>query len=252
MMTRRVSFLGLWALIAMAQIQRMPRHQMQPIEPTPPGKGAIEGTVVGSGGQDPLKKAQVTLSGAINPQLTAVTDASGRFAFHDLPPGSYWLNATRQGYNPRQSLFSGNPSVGITLGDGEEKKDVSITLLQGGSISGRVTNDEGAGVRGCGVSAVEPAYEQGRAVYRPAGGVSTDDKGEYHIENLGQGRYSVFAHCYALLPMAHPLLPRGDPRTPHETYLPQFYGGAAASANRYSGRRIDFLKLCFHTLSTGR
>jgi len=72
---------------------------------------------------------------------------------------------------------------------------------------------------------VQPGYEWHRRALTGAGGGSTNDKGEYRINNLSAGRFYVFAHCQAQLPAAHPLLPRGDPRTPHETYLAQFYGG---------------------------
>src|ERR1035438_3177825 len=72
------------------------------------------------------------------------------------------------------------------------------------------------------------------------GGTATNDKGEYRIDNLAPGRYHVFAHCRVALPAAHPLLPRGDPRTPHETYLPQFYGGGLdpATATRLTVRKL--------------
>ena len=231
------------ASTAMAQIQRHP--PAPPAEPSaPPGKGSIEGTISDAGSQTPLKKAQVTITGSIAAPLTAVTDASGRFAFRQLAAGSYWLNASKQGYNPPQAIFAAAPNTGVVLGDAEEKKGVEISLMPDGSIGGRMVDEEGLPVRGCGVRAAQFTYEQNRRTLRSAGFASTNEKGEYHIENLAPGPYYVFTHCHTELIAAHPLLPRGDPRIPHETYLPQFYGGGVdpAAATRLkvvAGANID-------------
>lgn len=209
--------------------------QLQPIRrgplPPPPeqtaprGTGSIEGTVSDAVSQAPLKKAQVNLTGS-NIPLTAVTDASGRFAFRELAAGNYWLNASKQGYNPPQEFLAAATNNNVSLGDGEQKKGVEIALTPGGVIGGRVFNEEGLPVRGCQLTAAQRSYERNRRTLRGvSGGAGTNDKGEYRIDNLASGRYYVFAHCQAELPAAHPLLPRGDLRTPHETYLPQFYGG---------------------------
>lgn len=207
----------LYAAAALAQIQQAP--------PTPAGKGGIEGTVSDSVTQEPVKKVEVTLTGNIVPELTAVSDAGGHFAFRNLGPGNYWLNLSKPGYNPPQSILGLQERAGIVLGTDEQKKNVQVSITPGGTIDGRVVNEEGSAVRGCSVAAVQPAYELNRRTLRGAAGVSTNDKGEYRLHDLGAGRYYVFAHCQTELPAPHPLLARGDPRTPHETYLPQFYGG---------------------------
>jgi len=213
----------LLASTAMAQTQQTP-----PVAPPGPGgTGSIEGVVSDASSHAPLRKAQVKLTGAIAVPLPAVTDAAGRFAFHELAAGNYWLSAWKPGYNPPQAIFAAEPqSNGFVLGDGEQRKGVEIALLPSAVIGGRVVNEEGVPVRGCGVTAVQPGYEQNRRTLTSvAGGTATNDKGEYRINNLAPGRYYLFAHCQVALPAPHPLLPRGDPRTPHETYLPQFYGG---------------------------
>lgn len=210
----------LLAFGALAQIQQAP--------PTPPGKGSIEGIVSDAASHEPLKKAQVSLTGSIATPLTAVTDAGGRFAFRELAAGNYFLNALKSGYNVPQSILGiGVTHIvpGIVLGEDEQKKNVEISLMPGGTISGRVVNEEGAPVRGCAVAAIEPTYEQNRRGLRSVSGAATNDNGGYRLHNVAPGSYYVFAHCHAQLPVPHPLLARGDPRTPHETYLPQFYGG---------------------------
>ena len=216
----------LLASTAMAQIQPAPPAAASSGAGGTGGTGSIEGIVSDATSHAPLRKVQVTLNGAIAVALNAVTDAGGRFAFRELAAGSYWLGAWKPGYNPPQAIFAAEAqSAGVVLGDGEQRKVIEIALLPGGAIGGRVVNEEGVPVRGCAVTAVQPAYEQNRRNLMGVGGTATNDKGEYRIDNLAPGRYHVFAHCRVALPAAHPLLPRGDPRTPHETYLPQFYGG---------------------------
>jgi len=216
----------LWpVVVAMAQIQRLP-PRMPAGQDTPTGHGVIEGTVVDAATHEPLKKAKVTLGGvpAQTPPM-AFTDASGRFVFRELPAGSLSLNATKSGYNQAQDPLGVDSGLQITIGADETKKGIEIALVTGGSVRGRVVDEDGLAVRNCTVTAVQPGYEQGRRTLMSVGSGRTDDRGEYRISELAPGRYYFFAHCHAELPAAHPLLPRGDPRTPHETYVPQFYGG---------------------------
>jgi Carboxypeptidase regulatory-like domain len=213
----------LLACIAMAQIRQAP-----PPSHGTGGTGGIEGIVSDATSHAPLKKVRVTLSGAVAVTPAAVTGDDGRFAFRELAAGSYWLQASKTGYNlPQQAIFADQANTGFVLGDGEERKGVEIALAPSGAISGRVVSEEDVPIRGCNVTALQPGYEQD--LRNPnvgvAGAASTNEKGEYRIIDLTPSRYYVFAHCQVVLPAAHPLLPRDDPRTPHETYLPRFYGG---------------------------
>jgi hypothetical protein len=213
------------ALAAMAQIQRLPQRMPAGFD-TPTGHGVIEGTVVDAATHEPLKKAKVTVGVPGQTAPTAFTDASGRFVFRELPAGGFWVNAAKSGYNQAKDALGGDSGLQISLGADETKKGVEIPLVPGGSISGRILNEDGLAVRNCRVQAVQPGYEQGkRILMAAAGGIGTNDKGEYRISSAAPGRYYLFAHCAAELPAPHPLLPRGDPRTPHDTYVPQFYGG---------------------------
>jgi Carboxypeptidase regulatory-like domain len=222
---RRALCIYFLAGAAIAQVHRDPIRGRMPASNAATGSGAIEGTVSDAASHAPLKKAQVTMNGSIANPLTAVTGDDGRFVFRELPAGNYWMNASKSGFNPPQAIFGAEANSGIVLGEGENRKGVEIALMPGASIAGRVVNEEGSPVRGCSISAVQTAYEQNRRGLSTAGGGSTNDRGEYRVNNLAPGRYYVFAHCQAELPAAHPLLPRGDPRTPHQTYLPQLHGG---------------------------
>jgi Carboxypeptidase regulatory-like domain len=229
-----------WAQIISGRVAGGP----QPAQPST-GKGLIEGTVVDSSTREPVKKALVTLGGNRRQPLEAVTDASGHFAFRQLPAGRYMVNASKPGYSQPHSFLGDDQSVQINLGPDEEKKGVEIALVAGAVISGRVLDEDGLPVRYCTVTVAQRSYEQGQAVLRPVASENTTGaKGGYRIFGVPPGRYYVFVRCQSEVPAPHPLLPRGDPRTPYETYLPQFYGGGLdpATATRLAlapGANLD-------------
>ena len=190
-----------------------------------PADGSIEGTVRDAATHEPVKKAEVTLSGLAPAALKAITDAAGGFAFHGLGAGDYRLKGAKSGYNPPQTLEI-ESSVPVRLGPSEQRKNVEVLLLPGGTVSGRVTNEEGWPVRGCAVSAAKLRSGPGRGELTAiATTLATNDRGEYRLPNLAPGRYYLLAQCRVELPAAHTLMARNDPRLPHETYLPQLYGG---------------------------
>jgi len=59
--------------------------------------GNLYGQVAGKQGER-LPGVTITLDGAV--QRMAVTDAEGEFRFLSLPPGSYQLTATLEGFSP--------------------------------------------------------------------------------------------------------------------------------------------------------
>src|SRR5580698_8823238 len=123
---RRAFCIYILASRALAQIQQAP----PPADSSSPaGTGSIEGIVFDAATHAPLGKAQVTVSGGIAAPLTAVTGASGRFAFRELAAGSYWLNVSKPGYSPPESVFGPDTNTGVVLGAGEERKGVEIVLL---------------------------------------------------------------------------------------------------------------------------
>jgi hypothetical protein len=117
---------------------------------------------------------------------TAFTDASGRFVFRELPAGGFWVNASKSGYNQAQDSLGADSNLQITLGADETKKGVEIALVPGGSIRGRVLNEDGLAVRNCYVTGratrirARQTHPDGRGRWH-----GTDDKGEYRIFRAG-------------------------------------------------------------------
>jgi len=188
------------------------------------GNGSIEGTVVNDATGEPLKKAQVTLFGAMSgKQPAAVTDASGSFAFHKLPAGTYTLNAMREGFDENRAVLLGDNQRQVTLTDDQKQTAIELRLPPTGAISGRLTDEAGDGAPNCTVVASVAAGDPYRQQSRSG---STDDHGEYRISNLSAGRYIVYQQCHITLAAPHGFMERGDPRTPEWAWVPGFYGGA--------------------------
>ncbi len=212
------------AVSAAAQLRSgdvLPLNTQQPVI----GKSTISGTVVNSRTHEPIRKARVMLNGGA--QLTATTDSGGNFAFHLLPPGTYWIMANHE------DLFD-NPITGgnahqVILGDGEEKSGVEISLQPGAVITGRVTNEDGDPVASCNVSATRSERAQGQLKMGSAWGANTDSDGNYRIHGMMPGRFVIRAQCGETFPAPHGFMPRGDPMIPQEGYSPVTYGAEPSS-----------------------
>src|SRR5205814_1760184 len=115
--------------------------------------------------------------------LPAVTDASGHFAFKQLPAGSFFVQAQASGF-PVSPLKIGISSAQITLAVDEHKADLTLSLVPGASISGHVADEEGTPMADCQVSALQFDFTQGGKKLNAQGSTNSNQKGEYRISNL--------------------------------------------------------------------
>lgn len=183
-------------------------------EATKPARSSsITGRVVGEGGQ-PLVDAPVfalpmnslgdqnsTLASMLRPVLT---DADGRFEIKDLVPRAYTVTASVPGY-----ITSGNPQHSYYRpGD-----TLTISMIKGGVITGKVITATGEPLVGIRVRAVRVKDADNRPVRldisslsSPASSESlrwewmTDDRGVYRIYGLEPGIYTVAAGGRGLTP----------------------------------------------------
>ena len=199
-----------------------------PQQPAPPGQaGAIAGTVVRLGTNEPVAEAFVelrkidcgesgtpaevytALTGRPNPYwaattsatppevFTATTDSAGRFQFPNLAAGNYCIVAYRpnSSYFPAEYQQRGYRGRGVTmvLGEGRQLQDVRLALIPGGSISGRVFDGNGEPVAHARIQALEPFYFHGQMRLNPVINLQTNDLGEFRLFWLRPGRYYVAA-----------------------------------------------------------
>lgn len=199
--------------------------------------GRIEGTVVDAVSHQPIKKATVTINstggggGAIvsgqavlfhdaGPQ-SVITDSTGSFAFNDLHPGKYQLTVMNQNYP--QTLMGGmRKTVDVSASD--TAGSVTLELMPGASISGRIVDEDGDPMNGCFVQP-HPAknFNQGIPIMRPP---ITRDDGTYRVFGIPAGKYIISAQCSEPVFQPRPLSEGPDP-PPTAAYPIQYYSAAS-------------------------
>ena len=168
-----------------------------------PADRIIRGRVITENGQ-PIPHAIVSvfgISGRVN-QTTVnrqtVTDDDGNFVTDGLEAIPYFVSAWAPGYVPARDSAVLNPfelSEPHFVNVGEV---VTVQLIRGGVITGRVANDAGEPVVGAPVKATRVRDETGRITNVDIGYAhlwtrTTDDRGVYRIYGLAPGSYIVAA-----------------------------------------------------------
>jgi hypothetical protein len=190
--------------------------------------GTVEGSVTNAVTGEPLKKATVTLRRDNPPAVyQALADAAGHFHFDNVEPGRYGVSASRDGFMEqplnRRSL-SGVGQNKLAVAEEQHIRDVAMTLLPLGTVSGRVLDEDGDPLIRATVQTVEYSYNLGKKQLNPQGGSAiTNDLGEYQITGLQPGRYYVQT-------IVQPRMPNLPPRTrwsrPEEAYPVTLYPNA--------------------------
>jgi protocatechuate 3,4-dioxygenase beta subunit len=128
---------------------------------------------------------------------TTVADANGKFTFTDVKPGRYTVRAVRDGFfgKPVNGTYPPTSWIDIVVGEGE-KKQPSLSLVQGAIIGGRILDTSGAPLSNANVQIFSAAYQTGFALLQPAipgPPKTTDDRGEFRLFWLPPGDYYLGA-----------------------------------------------------------
>jgi hypothetical protein len=190
------------------------------------GKASIEGSVQDAISHEPVKKASVMLNGPV--ALSAVTDASGHFAFRQLAAGQYRIFAQNEKYPAVQDSIDGNQQLSISLAADEQKQDITVSLTPGASVRGHIVDDDGNPMSGCNATAVQLRDMGMGRTLQQRGNSQTDEKGEYRISNLPHGKYYIQVRCFKTIPLPHAFVRRDALMdVPKLSYEPLFYPGIA-------------------------
>jgi hypothetical protein len=186
----------------------------------PPGNGTISGIVVEASNNEPVRKAIVTLTwqGAPRSWATSRTDSSGQFKFDGLPPGKYDLRATKPGVGTAIYGATSVRELGelIALEDGETLAGMKLRFLHSATISGRVLDPHGDPATNVLVTLLTPGRNLGERVLVRYRGATTNDRGEYRLDDVTPGQYCLHAQQPPEIGGAEPL-------------TSQFLGGARDS-----------------------
>ena len=186
-MKKIVSILFL-ALLAQGAVLQQPA--------TPPANAGIEGTVVRFGTRDVLSKASIEVISVGAPGSTSTTtEADGRFYFPTLAPGTYRIYSRRDGYWPAEygQRWVDGPGQAITIGPGQQLRDLQLVMTPGGVIAGRITGRDGRPLAGARVRAMKPWIQENQRQLRAVQEVVANDLGEFRLIWLMPGRYYLSA-----------------------------------------------------------
>ena len=222
-----ILILAVAPLTAQVQVVNRPSGASGPLMPSQPrpvetGTSSIEGAVLDSITHNPIPKAIVNLNGRTS--LTAVTDSTGHFAFRQLPPAQYFVQAQSDNYPIGPfSLDLGRQAV-VSVAADEHKTGVALTLIPGASLRGRIVDEEGNPMPQCTVSPMRYRNGDSNASMVGAAQVQSNEKGEYRIGNVPAGKYYLLARCFLSIPMPHAFVRREAlSGVTMLTYSPLFY-----------------------------
>ena len=153
----------------------------------------IVGTVIERGTNRALNHVLVTISPTEHRdlQLSCVTDASGRFAFTNLPLGKYSLEAQKRGETPQGYNEYDNYATAVAVGPGLDSENLVFSMDVPGSISGAVLDDEGDPVAQAQIWLFRKAVLSGKSQVFAAGTESTESSGDFYFAHLAPGTYYV-------------------------------------------------------------
>jgi hypothetical protein len=157
--------------------------------------GSITGRVVAEDGGG-MPNVTVSLSSAAYNRAsagrptTATTDEDGNFAFTGLAPRVYYVGVMQaKGYvNRPVPAAERNNRAGVRIGE-----TVTLAMIRGGVVTGRVTGATGEPMIGVQVMAMMVKDAEGNPIRAQFGGRqrSTDDRGVYRLYGLSPGTYVV-------------------------------------------------------------
>ncbi len=149
-------------------------------------------------------------------QVSATTDAQGRYRLSDLPPGEYRVTA-----QPPRSFASRVTRSLMVRGRDLERIDFAMAVS--GSITGRVIDDNREPVPGIGVRLISREYYSGVLGYFIVGFAMTDDRGVYLMERVESGRpYLLMTEVNAMRLPARSETPL-DPKLRRKVAMRTFY-----------------------------
>ena len=191
--------------------------------------GRIAGIVLDATSHLPVRKATVFINfmGGFTSMVTAqtqraepqtaITDSSGKFIFDNLSAGQYQLTVTHPSYP--QGRMGVRKSVEVKDGTAS---DLSVELVPGASITGRILDEDGDPLNGCFVQ-VQRAGKSNMGVAMR--GPMMREDGSYKLYEISPGKYKISAQCMEPVFQPRPLSEGADP-PPSAAYPMQFYPNA--------------------------
>lgn len=192
-----------------ADLEKMLREQEQP-----PENSTIRGRVFYQNTGRPVRRSSIVLLPEKNGKdYSGLTDSNGYFEVKNVRAGTYYPLVNAPGVISPLAYIDFRQSRGDGIGSGLENfpaivvngindLDVQIPAIQGGSISGRVTYENGDPAIGVKIEILRkvenkflPLISNLSNIFSmlAGGGIQTDDRGMYRFSGLPGGEYIIKA-----------------------------------------------------------
>jgi hypothetical protein len=182
--------------------------------PAEPPTCSLSGVVKEATTHVPLEGVRVWVG-----QPGDTTGPQGQFAFQKLEPGRHWVSV----YDKSRAASGG---VYVLLNPGQELTGVEIYIKVGGSISGKVLDEDRQPVSSAAVVLLEPIFEFGQTAYRPNLTAQTDRNGDYRLEPVPSARGFLILAKKPVKPIDPTDSMRADPEKRLRLPIPGFYPGS--------------------------
>ena len=183
-------------MLASANAQTQATPPARDSDQSAPSTASIRGRVVAADSGQPLRRAQVSLSGSENRvNRSTATDAEGRYEFTEVPAGRYTVSSNKAGYlglsygqtRPQQA----KP---LEIADGQRVDRLDFALPRGGVITGRIVDEYGDPMPDANVAIMRFQTTNGvRRLVSVGRSGTSNDIGEFRIFGIEPAQYYLSA-----------------------------------------------------------
>ena len=184
----------LWLIVAAAAALSLQSPTSSAAQSSAPARAVVSGLVTKDPGSEPVKKALIELiteSQSDGGNYTALSGVDGGFRIGNILPGRYRLFVERTGYQEVDKHQKRSDGRVLTLGAGQELKDLVIHLQAAAVVEGRVTDEDGDPMAEAQVALLRQTFLAGRSHWEQVGAERTNDLGDYRIAGLAAGSYFI-------------------------------------------------------------
>jgi len=162
----------------------------------PSPRGSVTGAVTVAGTSAPIANAEVAILTTDGP-LETTTDASGRFSLSNVPAGRQTVLIRADGFFVEPATpntpFLPRAEIPVNVAAGTPVAVPNVSMVQGGTILGRVVDPMGKPLPFVRVQAVRPGAVLNSGAIPESAWRMTDDRGEYRMFFVPPGEYVIRA-----------------------------------------------------------